>query len=78
MEHIGYIYNILNKIDNKIYIGQTLQKIQTRFNQHITRDSKRKPNLPLYIAFKKDGITNFTFDVKETIKEKSKKKLLDK
>ena len=30
----GYIYKITNKINNKVYIGQTIQKPMERFYQH--------------------------------------------
>ena len=29
-----YIYKITNKINNKIYIGQTIRKIELRWKQH--------------------------------------------
>lgn len=31
---MGYIYKIYNDIDNKIYIGQTIQSIEARWSQH--------------------------------------------
>ena len=31
----GYIYKFTNKINGKVYIGQTRQKLKTRYNQHI-------------------------------------------
>ena len=31
---MGYIYKITNTINNKVYIGQTTQTVETRWKQH--------------------------------------------
>lgn len=57
---MAYIYKIQNKINNKIYIGKTVDTIQTRWKQHIIDSTKRdKEKRPLYAAFHKYGIENF-------------------
>ena len=64
-----YIYKITNKINGKIYIGKTsLPKIEDRMQQHI-RDSKkiRCEKRPLYDAFNKYGIENFTIEEIEQV-----------
>lgn len=64
-----YIYKITNKINGKIYIGKTsLPKIEDRMQQHI-RDSKkiRCGKRPLYDAFNKYGIENFTIEEIEQV-----------
>ncbi len=38
----GYIYIICNDINNKVYIGQTRQTIQKRFQQHLKAHKKTK------------------------------------
>ena len=55
-----YIYKITNQINKKVYIGKTLETIETRWKEHI-RDSKRErcEKRPLYAAFNKYGIDNF-------------------
>jgi len=53
-----YIYKITNTINNKIYIGQTIGTIEKRFHQH--KINSKTKNYPLYNAFKKYGIENFT------------------
>ncbi len=58
------IYKITNKINNKVYIGKTNNSIQQRFKEHI-RDSKKHSNRPLYRAFNKYGIDNFTISMVE-------------
>lgn len=64
---MGYIYKITNILNNKNYIGKT-NHIQPydRFKEHI-KDSHRErcKNRPLYRAFNKYGIENFTFEILE-------------
>lgn len=54
------IYKITNLINNKVYIGQSIQ-LKERWQQHLT--SKKK--YIIYEAFKKYGIENFSFEVIE-------------
>ena len=64
-----YIYKITNKINNKIYIGQTSHlSIQERFSEHI-RDSKKErcEKKPLYDAMNKYGIENFEIEEIEQV-----------
>lgn len=35
-KYIGYIYKILNTINDKLYIGQTTSSIEKRFNDHLS------------------------------------------
>lgn len=60
---MSYIYKITNKINNKSYIGKTAHTVHKRFAEHIA-DSKRpsKQMRPLYYAFNKYGIENFTLE----------------
>lgn len=60
IESKGYIYIIKNDINNKVYIGKTIQSINQRFNQH-KKDRHRKgfDHRPLYRAFNKYGIEHF-------------------
>jgi len=32
---MGYIYKIINNVNNKIYIGQTSRSIESRWKEHI-------------------------------------------
>lgn len=62
------IYKITNKINGKCYIGQSIH-IQQRFYRHklkATQDDGIE-NKPLYLAIKKYGLENFTFDIIEEI-----------
>ena len=65
---MGYIYKIQNKINDKIYIGQTVASPQRRWTQHknnIKRDYLQ--HIALYKAMNKYGIENFTFEVLEEV-----------
>lgn len=60
---VGYIYKIQNKINNKVYIGQTVKTLEKRFHQHQNNfDKPYFSQIVLYKAFKKYGIENFTFE----------------
>lgn len=56
---MGIIYKIVNKINGKIYIGQTKHSLKDRFNGHCYSSKHKYRNSPLYQAFRKYGINNF-------------------
>lgn len=62
MNRIHYIYKITNKINGKIYIGQTVNAIK-RWSQHKTAARNNKPTQIIHHALIKYGIENFVFDV---------------
>lgn len=53
-----YIYVITNLLSGKQYVGQTRQAIKKRFARHCW-DSEHKKNMPVCLAIKKYGKTNF-------------------
>lgn len=62
---MGYIYKIINDINDKVYIGKTEFSIEKRFQEHI-KDSKRNyPNRPLYNAMFKYGEEHFSIELIE-------------
>lgn len=63
---MAYIYQIINDINNKIYIGKTETNIEKRFKEHC-RDAKKEncKNRPLYRAMNKYGIEHFHIELLE-------------
>lgn len=63
-----YIYKITNNINNKIYIGKTVETVEKRWKEHIV-DSKKKTckNRPLYQAINKYGIEHFSIEEIEEV-----------
>lgn len=58
----GIIYKITNLVNSKIYIGQTINSIQHRFNQHINSAMHQKGSPYLGKAIRKYGADNFTIE----------------
>lgn len=71
--YTGYIYKIENLINGKCYIGQTTTTIEHRWGQHKTDNTN--PN-PMYKAFKKYGIDNFSIKEVAHYTRNTKEKLL--
>ena len=61
-----YIYKITNKVNGKLYVGQTSLSLEERFKQHL-QDSKKEniQHRPLYKAMQKYGPENFTIELLE-------------
>lgn len=57
------VYKIINKINGKIYIGQTKYSISTRFSQHVHYANKRKYTSVLLEAIRKYGRENFEINI---------------
>lgn len=58
------IYKITNNKTGKMYIGQTSHDITYRWELHMhDYERGRKSNYPLYSAFAKYGVDNFTIEV---------------
>ena len=61
------IYLITNKLNNKCYVGQSVD-IARRWRQH--REAASRGETPLYKAIQKYGIENFEFSIlEECLKE---------
>lgn len=59
------IYKITNKLNKKVYIGQSVN-IEVRFKDHKSKQKRdREPDSHLYRAIEKYGLENFTFEVLE-------------
>lgn len=63
------IYKITNKINGHAYIGQSVQ-IEKRWAAHKEKiNSDKEKDYPLYRAFKKYGLDNFSFEIIEECQE---------
>lgn len=65
-KNFGYIYIIKNTINDKVYVGKTLDNIVKRFQEH-KRDSinRMREERPLYKAMNKYGVDNFYVELLE-------------
>lgn len=63
---MAYIYQIVNDINQKIYVGKTEFPIEKRFKEHC-RDAFKEQNekRPLYSAMRKYGVENFHIELIE-------------
>lgn len=71
MQEISGVYCITNNINNKRYIGLS-KNISRRWGEHkrvYKNTNSREYNYPLYNAFRKYGIENFTFEILEECDE---------
>ena len=62
----GFIYKILNKINNKIYIGQTTRTLKSRIYEYKSHYNKSHTNSHLFNSFNKYGWDNFKFTIIDT------------
>lgn len=72
----GYIYKIVNKINNKTYVGQTILGIDKRFKDH--KHASLTNDTYLYRAMRKYGFDNFTItqiDIANSIDELNNKEI---
>ena len=63
---MAYIYEIVNDINNKSYVGKTEFSLEKRFKEHC-RDSQKKSSekWPLYSAMRKYGLEHFSIHLLE-------------
>ena len=63
---MAYIYQIINDINDKVYVGKTQHSIEKRFKEHCSDAFKdRCQNRPLYRAMRKYGIEHFSIELLE-------------
>lgn len=63
---MGHIYCFTNKINNKQYIGQSINDTNDRYNQHISNShnkNSKEYNSELHKAFREFGIENFSYRI---------------
>lgn len=64
MVKVGIIYKVTNNINNKIYIGQTIQSLKERKRQHY-KFAKNKHNYKFSNALNKYNIDDFLWEILE-------------
>lgn len=63
---MSFIYLITNNINGKQYVGKTEKTVEERFKQHVKDSNKvQYQNRPLYRAFVKYGVENFSYSILE-------------
>lgn len=56
---VGAIYIITNDVNNKVYIGQTVQLLERRFRQHVASTIYCKAMDKFHSAMRQIGIEHF-------------------
>lgn len=64
---MGYIYKIINDINDKIYIGQTIRTIEERWKEHLKESNRIRADHPIYRAMRKYGNEHFSIMLIEEI-----------
>ena len=60
---MGYIYMIRNTVNGKAYIGQTINKVENRINDHFSLTQTRRGSHLLKRAIHKYGRDAFTVEI---------------
>lgn len=66
-----FIYKITNKVNGKIYVGQTSETLKQRMSRHMGYQ-KDKCDSKFYRAVRKYGVENFEISVLEEVEDKEK------
>lgn len=63
---MAYIYQIINDINGKVYIGKTEYSLEKRFREHCSDSQKKtEEHRPLYSAMRKYGLSHFHIELIE-------------
>jgi group I intron endonuclease len=74
----GYIYRIDNLENGKFYIGQTIQTILKRWNDHVSDTVNLSDDMVIHKAMRKYGIQMFTIEPIHTIEAETKTELKER
>ena len=72
---IGYIYKIVNDIDNSFYIGSTWNKLNLRYNSH-TSDCNNGSECKVHQKMRDIGINHCRIELIERVEVKDRKERL--
>lgn len=65
--YMGYIYKIVNLVNNKVYIGQTTRTLEERYKEHLNHAKSNDRDGLLYKAMNKYGLENFKISMLEEV-----------
>ena len=68
MDKYGYIYKVENDVNNKIYIGQTMQIPERRFKDHLRN---KRSNDKFHKAIREIGPSHFKLEILENVNRDS-------
>lgn len=63
MKHYGLIYKCTNRVNGKVYIGQTVNTLEYRRKKHLENARVMRYDFYFYRALNKYGYKNFTWEV---------------
>ena len=66
---MGCIYVIKNKINDKVYVGQTVKAMDERWREHIYNANAGQRDQLIYLAMRKYGVQNFYIELLTTTDE---------
>lgn len=76
MNHVGYVYKCVNVLNEKVYIGITIESLEERKRKHISDTLRNKDKCHFHRALRKYGLDAFEWSIIETISSDSKENLL--
>lgn len=71
------IYKITNLLNNKVYIGLTIQGARTRYIHHLY-ETRSGSKFPIHNSIRKHGMENFNLEILETSENSETLKELEK
>lgn len=61
------IYKVTNLVNNKVYIGKTVHKLEKRRKNHISDAKAKRHNMLFHKAIRKYGEENFCWEILDTV-----------
>jgi group I intron endonuclease len=67
----GYVYLIRNTVNGKVYVGQTVTDVATRWQKHLVHRHEGGRKYPLYLAIRKHGPDVFSVTTLATAQDQT-------
>lgn len=58
-----YLYHIENQINGKIYVGKSMEREDSRWQEHLADARSGRTKMPIHRAIKKYGSDNFSYNI---------------